>query len=470
MSTETSSSRNQSFGGNNTFFALMMLAVIAMIVSIGAIGVVSVAKSNNGSAAAGGSETTTVNVTLTEFKVSLSPAVVPPGNVVLSITNAGSAEHNVAATGLGKRIDNIPTGASVLLDLGKISSDVELICEISGHKEAGMVNTLKVSSDATALAGAGEGDVPLSNDQMDDLMLKVANRFLDQLQGPVTQGKGNQELEPSIDSDGTKVFNLTAKIVDWEVEPDKWVKAWTYNGMVPGPIMRADVGDRIRIVLKNELPQSTSLHLHGVRIPNSLDGVDPYTQPATKPGESFTYEFTAKEPAVGMYHSHHNAEVQIPNGMAGALLIGDWKTSAMRTALAYDRAAVGDADGRAEKEVVMVLNDAGTIGLSLNGKSFPATEAYVMKRGESMVVHYYNEGLMSHPMHMHQPHGLVVAKDGVMLRYPYWTDTINVAPGERYTVVYNMKDRGAWAWHCHILNHAETPQGMRYMVTAVLVE
>ena len=77
---------------------------------------------------------------------------------------------------------------------------------------------------------------------------------------------------------------------------------------------------------------------------------------------------------------------------------------------------------------------------------------------------------MPHPMHMHQPAGLVVAKDGYMLKAPFWTDTINVAPGERYTVVYNMKDVGAWAWHCHILNHAETPQGMKYMVTAVIVQ
>jgi FtsP/CotA-like multicopper oxidase with cupredoxin domain len=87
-----------------------------------------------------------------------------------------------------------------------------------------------------------------------------------------------------------------------------------------------------------------------------------------------------------------------------------------------------------------------------------------------MVVNYYNEGNMTHPMHLHQPAGLVVAKDGIMLESPFWADTLNVAPGERWTVVYTPKDAGVWAWHCHILTHAETPEGMRYMVTALIVK
>ncbi len=117
----------------------------------------------------------------------------------------------------------------------------------------------------------------------------------------------------------------------------------------------------------------------------------------------------------------------------------------------------------------MVLNDSGTIGLSLNGKSFPATTPYALKVGESMVVHYFNEGNMTHPMHLHQPAGLVVAHDGKLLESPFWADTLNVAPGERWTVVYTALDAGVWAWHCHILTHAETPEGMRYMVTALIV-
>jgi FtsP/CotA-like multicopper oxidase with cupredoxin domain len=118
----------------------------------------------------------------------------------------------------------------------------------------------------------------------------------------------------------------------------------------------------------------------------------------------------------------------------------------------------------------MVLNDAGTIGLSLNGKSFPATEPYTMRLGETIKVNYQNEGLLVHPMHLHQPMGWIIAKDGVPLITPEPTDTLLIAPGERYTVLYKAVEPGVWAWHCHILTHAETADGMRYMVTAIIVE
>ena len=452
MSTDAGKKSPLADGG--ALISLMMVLVIAMVLVIGAVGVVAVA---NGNGSGGGSTSTTVSVTLTEFEITMEPAMVPPGRVVLQIHNAGSAEHNLAATAIGKRVPNIAVGGNATLDLGSVSGPVELICEVAGHKESGMKATLAVGSHEGM---STDTTMAMSNDEMDAAMEAVAKLF-----PAKTQGTGNEELEPTIAADGAKVFNLTAKIIDWEVEPGRIVKGWSYNGQIPGPVLRANVGDKVRIVLKNELTESTSMHLHGIRVPNAMDGVDPYTQPAVKPGESFTYEFTALEPAVGMYHSHHNAQVQIPNGLAGALIIGDWKAKAMQIA----GNETGDANGRAEQEVVMVLNDAGNIGLSLNGKSFPATAPYTMKVGESMVVHYYNEGLMTHPMHMHQPGGLIVAKDGHALAQPYWSDTINVAPGERITVVYTAQDKGVWAWHCHILNHAETPQGMKYMVTAVIV-
>jgi FtsP/CotA-like multicopper oxidase with cupredoxin domain len=439
----------------SVLLAAMTTLVIAIVLALGAIGVVAVASSDGGSPSTTG--VTTVNVTLTEFAIALDPPTVPAGKVILQINNAGSAEHNVEVPTLGKKTANIAVGGQATLELGDITNPVELICNIPGHKESGMVATLGIG-DGTPLAS---GEMTLTNDQMDEAMAAVAKRFPEE-----TKGTGNGELEPKILPDGTKEFTITASIIDWEVEKGKFVKGWAYNEQIPGPIMRVNVGDKVRIVHKNELPESTSMHLHGIRVPNAADGVDPYTQDAIKPGETFTYEFTALEPGVGMYHSHHNAQVQVPNGLAGALIVGDWKTSAMKVAASR----VKDSNGKAEQEVVMVLNDAGTIGLSLNGKSFPATTPYEMAVGESMVVHYFNEGLMSHPMHLHQPSGLVVAHDGKMLESPFFADTVNVAPGERWTVVYTALDPGVWAWHCHILNHAETPSGMKYMVTAVIVK
>ena len=138
-----------------------------------------------------------------------------------------------------------------------------------------------------------------------------------------TAGHGGDRMAPKVLDDGTKEFDLEAKIVKWEVAPGKLVDAWTYNGVVPAPEIHVNTGDKVRIVLKNSLPESTSLHLHGIRVPNSMDGVDPYTQPPIKPGDSFTYEFVAQGPAVGIYHSHHDAQVQVPNGLFGAFTIDD---------------------------------------------------------------------------------------------------------------------------------------------------
>jgi FtsP/CotA-like multicopper oxidase with cupredoxin domain len=276
-----------------------------------------------------------------------------------------------------------------------------------------------------------------------------------------TAGHGGDPLAPLVLADGTKEFDLTAEIVKWEVEPGKLVDAWTYNGVVPAPEIHVQTGDKVRIVLQNDLPESTSLHLHGIRVPNEMDGVDPYTQPAIEPGKSFTYEFTAQGPAVGIYHSHHDAQTQVPNGLFGAFLIDE---------MPIPQKMIDKGYAQIDKHVNMVLNDAGTIGLSLNGKSFPATEPYTLKVGQVMEVNYLNEGLMAHPMHLHQPVGWIIAKDGVPLDEPMPGDTIMIAPGERYTVLYKAVDPGVWAWHCHILTHAEGPTGMFGMVTALIVE
>ena len=445
----------------------MMLAAIAMsTVVLGAVAIVTMARSE--SVAAGSTELpTTVSVELSEFKIAMSITTVKPGDITFQIKNSGSVAHNFAVPLLKLKTEMLNPGQSATVVASAVAAGTyEVVCEVAGHPEAGMKTTLTVSADAanadhsSMAAGDHAAGAPMTWQQMDAMMEEVALKF-----PAKTEGVGNLELTPIISDDGYKVFNITASIIKWEVEHGKFVDGWAYNGQIPGPVLRANVGDKIRIVLKNDLPESTSLHLHGVRVPNAMDGVDPYTQKPIEPGGKFSYEFTALEPAVGMYHSHHNAQVQVPNGLAGALLIGDWKDLGMKAA----GGRLADSDGKVDQEVVMVLNDSGTIGLSLNGKSFPATTPYTMKVGETMLVHYYNEGNMTHPMHLHQPSGLVVAHDGVPLEYPFWADTLNVAPGERWTVAYTAKDAGVWAWHCHILTHAETPTGMRFMVTALIV-
>lgn len=459
---------------NDSLWSKVMIASIltAMSMSIlvlGAVGIVAIVNSESGSNSSQSDSTNSaVQVNLSEFQITMAPAEVPPGRVTFTITNSGTTAHDFMIPELGQNSPMINAGdTAVLVADFPNEGTFKVLCGVSGHEAAGMASSLKVSGDATTAAAPQNTDAThadhgaVSWEEMDAMMLEVANKF-----PAATTGVGNSILEPILGADGFKEFHITASIIKWEVEPGNFVDGWAYNGEIPGPILQVYVGDKVRIVLKNDLPESTTLHMHGVRVPNSMDGVDPYTQNPIPPGGSFNYEFTALEPSVGMYHSHHNAQVQVPNGLAGALLIGDWKLGSMRAA----GTRVLDTDGVAEQEVVMVLNDSGTIGLSINGKSFPATTPYSLKIGESMVVHYFNEGNMSHPMHLHQPSGLIVARDGVILESPYFADTISVAPGERWTVVYTAQDAGVWAWHCHILPHAETPTGMRYMVTALIVE
>jgi FtsP/CotA-like multicopper oxidase with cupredoxin domain len=366
---------------------------------------------------------------------------------------------------LGLVSPQVPGGQMYDWEIGPVDEgSYTFLCPQPGHEAAGMTGTLTVTSTASTV-GSGDttaGGAPAAHidwSAMDAAMLGRAQLF-----PATTMGNGGGDLRDpdEILADGTKVFVLEAKVVDWEVEPGKIVQAWTYNGVVPAPTIQVYSGDKVRIILKNLLPETTSLHLHGIQVPNVMDGVDPYTESPTIPGGEKVYEFVAKGPAVGIYHSHHDAQQQIPDGMFGALLIDQMPVPQKLIDKGYPATPT--------KTVNMVLNDAGAIGLSLNGKSFPATTPYTLRVGETMLVHYLNEGLTAHPMHLHQPMGWIIAKDGIPLDEPWPTDTVNVAPGERYSVLYMGVEPGVWAWHCHILTHAETPEGMRYMVTALIVE
>lgn len=270
-----------------------------------------------------------------------------------------------------------------------------------------------------------------------------------------TAGKGNQILVPKM-VNGVKIFEITARKIQWEVTTGQMVEAWTYNEQVPGPQIRVREGDKVRLILKNELPESTAIHFHGLELPNNMDGVPFITQPPVKPGQKFTYEFTVPEGNYGshMYHSHHNAAKQVGMGMLGAFIVEPRRPSAIE---------------HADVDQVFILND-GMHGYTFNGKGFPATEPIVVKKGQRLRIRFMNEGMMIHPMHLHGMHMTVIAKDGWMVPAPWRCDTLNVSPGERWDVIVNCNNPGTWAFHCHILPHAESEQGMFGMVTALIVK
>lgn len=340
------------------------------------------------------------------------------------------------------------TGAGVAL--AGCGNEAGQAAPAAGGSAAASPGDSNHSGGSTGAHPAALGDAKTKADQMDAMHEAGIKAF-----PAKTEGKGNQLMQPRVEN-GVKVYEVTAGKLQWEVEPGRKVEAWAYNGQVPGPQIRVREGDRVRFILKNELDESTAVHFHGLELPNDQDGVPFITQPPVKPGASFTYEFTVPEGNAGshMYHSHHNAARQVGNGLLGAFIVEPKNPRPIE---------------KVDVDYVMILND-GSHGYTLNGKGFPATEPIVAKLGQKVRIRYMNEGMMIHPMHLHGMHMTVIDKDGWPQPAPWKCDTLNIAPGERWDVIVNCNNPGVWAFHCHILPHAESEHGMFGMVTALIVE
>ena len=286
----------------------------------------------------------------------------------------------------------------------------------------------------------------------------VVERFLGG-EGASLSGAGNVLLEPRVDGD-TKVYEISIEEIQHQIDAEKDpVAGLGFNGTWPGPRLEVTEGDKIRAVFTNQMSESTGIHFHGQKLPNAMDGVPHVTQEPIPVGGTFTYEFTARTPGSHMYHSHHNATDQVGRGLLGAFIV--------QPANAADRY---DQKYGATQDIIWISNDAYG-GFTINGRQFPATAPLVAKKGEVIVVRFMNEGVMMHPWHLHGMPMRVVARDGYPLGSAEFTcDTLGVNPGERFDVVITCDNPGAWAFHCHILPHAEGPRGMFGMVTALIVQ
>lgn len=262
----------------------------------------------------------------------------------------------------------------------------------------------------------------------------------------------NNHMEYTMDGD-VKVFDITVSEIMWATEEGNEKSAFAYNGVVPGPEIRVTQGDRCRFVVKNELNQSTSIHWHGLDVPNDQDGVTYVNQEPIKPGETYTYEFEVTNAGSHMYHSHHNALEQVVRGLLGAFVVEPKNKRNEPTV---------------DQDLVFILNDS-FLGFTINGRSFPYVQPIIAKLGSVIRIRFMNEGLMIHPMHLHGMPMKIIAKDGYDLPAPYWCDVINIAPGERYDAIVEARALGPWAFHCHILNHVEGRQGLFGMTTAFVV-
>jgi FtsP/CotA-like multicopper oxidase with cupredoxin domain len=252
--------------------------------------------------------------------------------------------------------------------------------------------------------------------------------------------------------DGVKEFHLTASAVRWETEPGRIKKALAFNGLIPGPVIRVNEGDKVRIVVKNDTDQDTAVHWHGMELPNDQDGVPDLTQPRIAPGQTFTYRWTAVSPGTHWYHSHMGGD-QEGRGLYGTLEVvprlGDF---------------AADRDYR-------IMTGDGALGFVFNGKSYPATTTLAAKVGERVHIRLVGTGPeMFHSIHIHGGYFTVVAQDGRPLAIPQQMDTLNLGIGQTYDLIWVPVRPGKWMIHCHIFSHSEMMAGMTGMVTIANVE
>jgi FtsP/CotA-like multicopper oxidase with cupredoxin domain len=271
---------------------------------------------------------------------------------------------------------------------------------------------------------------------------------------PLADGKAHDlgdgtRTAPYTVVDGVKVFQLRMVPKRWEVSKGRFREAWTFNGMVPGPVLRMNEGDKVKIVVKNDLPEMTAVHWHGMELPNNQDGVPDVTQKPIMPGRSYTYQWTALVAGTHWYHSHMGGN-QIGRGLYGALEVVP---------------RVGDIV--ADRDYRLMIGD-GALGLTLNGHSYPSTRALTANVGERVRIRLIGTGPeMLHPIHIHGQPFEVWAQDGMPLAVPQKMDTLIVGVGQTYDIVVVPRRTGKWLIHCHIFSHSESSHGMMGLVTTL---
>ncbi len=268
--------------------------------------------------------------------------------------------------------------------------------------------------------------------------------------------QGDRELPFRVEN-GVKVFDLTTSVIRWAILPNVLVDAYAYNNQIPGPRIHIRQGDRVRINVHNGLSDETTVHWHGLILPNKMDGPAMITQPPIEPGGSYTYEFTAVQHGTYFYHPHANPDRTQALGLYGALIIDP---SNPADEVPADHDYVVQLQEWLFREGLtypsMPMDGAQPNYFTINGRAYPSTDIVHMKVGETLKVRFVgtNNGFI-HPMHIHGGPFQVVARDGETLAPSarYLADTVNVAPGQRYDVIWTAREPGNWLIHCHIPHH-----------------
>lgn len=260
--------------------------------------------------------------------------------------------------------------------------------------------------------------------------------------------------------DGVKEFHLVAEPVVREIAPGMKANLWGYNGQSPGPTIEVVEGDRVRIFVTNKLPEHTSIHWHGQRLPNGMDGVTGLTQPGINPGKTFVYEFVARRPGTFMYHPHADEMTQMAMGM-----MGFWITHPKdRNFMKVDRdfcflLASYDIDPGSFTPKVNTMTDFNL--WTFNSRAFPGIDPMIIRQGDRVRIRAGNLTMTNHPIHMHGHEFTVTGTDGGWTppasRWP--EVTTDIAVGQMRAIEFLADETGDWAFHCHKSHHTMNAMG-----------
>jgi FtsP/CotA-like multicopper oxidase with cupredoxin domain len=259
---------------------------------------------------------------------------------------------------------------------------------------------------------------------------------------------------------GVKEFHLIAEPVMREFASGMSVKCWGYNGSTPGPTIEAVEGDRIRILVTNKLPEHTTIHWHGIFLPNGMDGVGGLNQPHIKPGETYVYEFSLRQHGTFMYHPHADEMLQLAVGMMGLFIIHPQEPEDPPIdrdfAIMLHAWAVHPGTYRPDPAVMLDFNM-----FTFNSKIFPATDPLIVRTGDRVRIRLANLSMDEHPIHIHGHSMWVTATDGgkipLSARWP--ETTILVPVGATRDVEFVADAPGDWAFHCHKSHHTMNAMG-----------
>jgi FtsP/CotA-like multicopper oxidase with cupredoxin domain len=254
------------------------------------------------------------------------------------------------------------------------------------------------------------------------------------------RGDGTRFAEYKVAADGAKEFTLVAAEATWEIAPGQVKRAFAFNGMIPGPTIRVNEGDKLRIFVKNDLPEPTAVHWHGMVLPNKQDGVPGITQNAIPPGGTYTYEYTAVSTGTHWYHSHIDGD-QVGKGLFGSLEI-----------------VPHTGDRAVDRDFRLFVGDTN-LGLVINGKSFPYTTPMPAQVGDKVKIRITATGELVHPFHLHGQPFQVIAQDGFDLPAPVTMDTLLISTAQTFDIITTMLEPGRWVFHCHIFSHMHAPGG-----------